>query len=112
MKRKKLTKKKYLNELKKYDSKLKSLENELTPLRKILEESTKIFVNIFKKLELLEAERFSLKDNINLLENRYKKGKLPSKSAYEKLLGDFLKRREKVRKAIDRQIHELKAYIY
>ncbi|MCK4280606.1 MAG: hypothetical protein KAX10_00700, partial [Candidatus Lokiarchaeota archaeon] len=112
VKRKRLTKKKYLNELKKYDSKLKSLENELTPLKKILEESTKIFVNIFKKLELLEAERFSLKDNINLLENRYKKGKLPSKSAYEKLLGDFLKRREKVRKAIDRQIHELKAYIY
>jgi len=112
VKRKKLTKKKYLNELKKYDLKIKSLENELTPLRKILEESTKIFVNIFKKLELLEAERFSLKDNINLLENRYKKGKLPSKSAYEKLLGDFLKRREKVRKAIDRQIHELKAYLY
>ena len=112
VKRKKLTKKKYLNELKKYDSRLKSLENELTPLKKILEESTKIFINIFKKLELLEAERFSLKDNINLLENRYKRGKLPSKSAYEKLLGDFLKRREKIRKAIDRQIHELKAYIY
>lgn len=112
VKRKKLTKKKYLNELKKYELRLKSLENELAPLRKILEESTKIFENIFKKLELFEAERLSLKDNINLLETRYKRGKLPSKSAYEKLLGDFLKRREKVRKAIDRQINELKAYLY
>jgi len=112
VKRKKLTKKKYLSELKKYELRLKSLENELAPLRKILEESTKIFENIFKKLELFEAERLSLKDNINLLETRYKRGKLPSKSAYEKLLGDFLKRREKVRKAIDRQINELKAYLY
>ncbi len=112
VKRKKLTRKKYLNVLKKYELRLKSLENELAPLRKKLEESTKIFENIFKKLELFEAERLSLKDNINLLENRYKRGRLPSKNAFEKLMGDFLKRREKVRKAIDRQINELKAYLY
>jgi len=112
VKRKKLSKKKYLSMIQKYETKIKSLDNELPPLRKTLEQSTKIFEDIFKKLELLEAERYSLKDNINLLENRYRRGKLPSKRAYEKLLGDFLKRRGKVRKAIDRQIHELKAYLY
>ncbi len=111
VKRKKLTKKKYINLIKKCEARIKTLDDDIVPLRKLLEESTNTFDNTFKKFDDLEAKRISLKDSINLLENRYKQGRMPSREAYEKLLRDLLKQRDKIKKAVDRLVNEMKAYL-
>ncbi|MFX0187071.1 MAG: hypothetical protein ACFE8A_04975, partial [Candidatus Hodarchaeota archaeon] len=69
------------------------------------------FENLVKKIELLETERVSVKDSLNLLETRYKRGRLPSKSAYLKLSDNFLRRRKKIDRSIDKTIQQLRSYL-
>ncbi len=109
--RRKLPKKKYRNLVDKNESKIKVIEDEIKPFKKILIEIGETFENIVQKLEVLEAERQTVEDGLKLLESRYKKGKLPSRVAFEKLSGDFLKRRRKIDRTIDRYIQQLRNYL-
>ncbi len=110
-KRKKLAKKTYKNILTKNSTKLEQIKEEILPFKKILAETNETFNNIIKKLDVLDAERVSVDDSLNLLESRYKRGRLPSKAAYEKLANDFLNRRKKIDRTIDRYIQQLRSYL-
>jgi hypothetical protein len=110
-KRKKLAKKSYNNILSKNSIKIEEIKGALLPFKDILAETNETFNNIIKKLDILDAERVSVDDSINLLESRYKRGKLPSKAAYEKLESDFLNRRKKIDRTIDRYIQQLRSYL-
>jgi hypothetical protein len=109
--RKKMAKKTYKNILSKNTIKIEEIQEEITPFKKILMESGETFENIVKKLDVLEAERISVKDSLVLLESRYKRGRLPSRAAYLKLSDDFKKRRKKIDRTIDKLIQQLRSYL-
>jgi hypothetical protein len=110
-KRKKLAKKNFKNIITKNTAKVDEIQQELTPFKSILNESGEVFENIIKKLDVLEAERISIKDSLNLLESRYKRGRLPSRAAYMKLSDDFKKRRKKIDRTIDKFLQQLRSYL-
>ncbi len=110
-KRKKMAKKKYQNILSKNTSKMEEIKQEIVPFKKIIMETNETFNNIVKKLDVLEAERISVKDGLNLLETRYKRGRLPSRAAYLKLSDDFKKRRKKIDRNINKFIQQLRSYL-
>ncbi len=110
-KRRKIAKKKYKNLLTKNNAKIEEIQNEIIPFKKILMETTDVFENIVKKLDVLEAERISVKDSLSLLESRYKRGRLPSRTAYLKLSDDFKKRQKKIDRTIDKLIQQLRSYL-
>jgi uncharacterized protein YdiU (UPF0061 family) len=110
-KRKKMAKKTYKNILTKNTMKVDQIKQEIIPFKKSLIETNETFENIVKKLDVLDAERISVDDSLNLLETRYKRGRLPSKAAYEKLSEDFIKRRRKIDRTIDKLIQQLRSYL-
>ncbi|MFX1524970.1 MAG: hypothetical protein ACFFCC_15795 [Promethearchaeota archaeon] len=110
-KRKKLAKKNFKNIITKNTAKVDEIQQELIPFKKILNESGEVFENIIKKLDVLEAERISIKDSLNLLESRYKRGRLPSRAAYMKLSDDFKKRRKRIDRTIDKFLQQLRSYL-
>jgi len=110
-KRKKLAKKTYKNLLAKNTTKIDQIKDEITPFKKILMETNETFNNIVKKLDVLDAERFSVNDSLTLLDTRYKRGRLPSKAAYQKLSDDFFNRRKKLDRTIDKYIQQLRSYL-
>ena len=87
------------------------IQKEVTPFKKVLMETSEIFETIVKRLDILEAERISVKDSLALLESRYRRGRLPSRAAYLKLSDDFIKRRKKIDKTIDKLIQQLRSYL-
>jgi hypothetical protein len=111
-KRKKIAKKNLKNIVGKNNSKIDEIQQELIPFKKILIESGEAFENIVKRLDVLEVERLSIKDSLNLLESRYKRGRLPSRAAYIKLSDDFKKRRKKIDRTIDKFIQQLRSYLF
>jgi len=110
-KRKKMARKAYKNLLDKNMAKIESIKRELLSYKKILMDAGEEFEKIVKRLDLLDAERLSINDSINLLEMRYKRGKLPSKAAYQKLYNDFVKRKRKIDRTIDKYIQHLRNYL-
>ncbi|MHA1508408.1 MAG: hypothetical protein ACTSO6_06870, partial [Promethearchaeota archaeon] len=110
-KRKKLAKKTYKNLLSKNTIKIDQIKDEILPFKKILMETNDTFSNIVKRLDVLDAERISISDSLNLLETRYKRGKLPSKAAYQKLSDDFFNRQKKLDRTIDKYIQQLRSYL-
>jgi len=111
VKRKKIIKKKYKNILDKDVKKIEEIERELIPFKKIISEIDITFDNIVKKIDVLEAERLSVKDSLNLLEARYKRGRLPSKEAYLKLSDNFMRRSRKIDRSIDKNLQSLRSYL-
>jgi len=110
-KRKKIAKKTYKNILTKNTVKIEEIQKEIIPFKKNLMETSDVFENIVKKLDVLEAERISVKDSLSLLESRYKRGRLPSRTAYLKLSDDFKKRQKKIDRTIDKFIQQLRSYL-
>jgi hypothetical protein len=110
-KRKKVAKKTFKNLLTKNTAKIDQIKEEILPFKKVLTETSDTYNNIIKKLDILDAERISVNDSINLLESRYKRGKLPSKAAYQKLSDDFFNRRKKIDRTIDKYIQQLRSYL-
>jgi hypothetical protein len=108
---KKLPKKKYRIIKKRNQSKIKSIEQEIKPFKETLKETNEVFENIINTIELLETERNTIEDGLKLLKARYKRGKIPSRSAYASLSNDFNKRLNKVEKSIDKSIQQLRSYI-
>lgn len=111
LKRKRIQKKVYQKTVKNFQNKLKELNEESIPFKRILIESGGQIESIIQKLDFLEAEKISVKDSIRLLSDRYKRGKLPSKAAYERLSRDMMKQLDSSQKKIDRYINELRAFI-
>lgn len=110
-KRKKMAKKTYKSLFAKNNAKIDKIKEEILPFKKILIEASDTYNNIIKKLDVLDAERISVNDSLNLLETRYKRGKLPSKAAYQKLSDDFFNRRKKIDRTIDKYIQQLRSYL-
>jgi len=110
-KRKKIAKKTFKNILAKNTAKVDQIKQEILPFKKTLVDTNETFKNLVKKLDILDAERISVDDSLNLLETRYKRGRLPSKAAYEKLSDDFVKRRKKIDRTIDKLIQQLRSYL-
>ncbi|MHA1500154.1 MAG: hypothetical protein ACTSRT_21730 [Promethearchaeota archaeon] len=110
-KRKKMAKKSYKNIVNKNNTKIEQIKQEIIPFSKILVENSEIFGSIIKKLDILDAERISVDDSISLLDTRYKRGKLPSRAAYQKLSDDFLRRKKKIDRTIDKYIQQLRSYL-
>ncbi|MFX1504037.1 MAG: hypothetical protein ACFFDH_23960, partial [Promethearchaeota archaeon] len=111
VKRKKISKKKYKNIITKNDSKIDEIQQEITTFKKVIMETGETFENLIKKLDVLEAERISVKDSLSLLESRYRRGRLPSRAAYLKLSDDFKKRTRKIDRTIDKFIQQLRSYL-
>jgi hypothetical protein len=110
-KRRKIAKKKYKNLLTKNSEKIEEIQKEIVPFKKIIMETSDVFENTVKKLDVLEAERISVKDSLSLLESRYKRGRLPSRTAYLKLSNDFKKRQKKIDRTIDKLIQQFRSYL-
>ncbi len=110
-KRKKIAKKNFKNIFNKNTSKIENIQQEIIPFKKVLTQTGEIFESIINKLDILEAERISIKDSLNLLESRYKRGRLPSRAAFLKLSNDFKKRRKKIDRSIDKLIQQLRSYL-
>jgi hypothetical protein len=111
LKRKKITKKLFMNLSDKNLAKIEQIKREIIPFKDTVMEANEIFKNIINKLDLMDAERISVNDSLNLLENRYKRGKLPSKAAFEKLFEDFIKRRKRIDRTIDKFVQQLRSYL-
>jgi len=111
LRRKRIQKKVYAKTVKNYQNKLKDLNEELIPFKRVLIQSGGQIQSIIQKLDFLEAEKMSVKDSLKLLADRYKRGKLPSKAAYDRLSNDMMKQLSSSQKKIDRYINELRAYI-
>ena len=110
-KRKKVAKKTYKNLLTKNTAKIDQIKDEILPFKKLLMETSDTYNNIIKKLDILDAERISVNDGLNFLESRYKRGKVSSKAAYQKLSDDFFNRRKKIDRTIDKYIQQLRSYL-
>ncbi len=111
LKRKKIPKKTYNNIIEKNTSRIDQITKESISFRKILSEVGAEFSSVVKNLEILEAERVSVKDSINVLETRYKRGRLPSKTAYEQLLEEFNRRIQKIDRSIDKLVQQMRTYL-
>ncbi len=111
LKNKKLPKKKYRVITKRNEAKIKTIEEEIEPFKETLMETNETFNNIINTIDLLETERQTIEDGLKLLEARYKRGKIPSRSAYASLTNDFIKRLNKVEKSIDKSVQQLRSYI-
>lgn len=111
VKRKKIIKKKYRNILDNNMKKIEEVDKEIITFKKIVREINPTFENFINKLEILEAERVSIEDSLNLLEARYRRGRLPSRKAYLSLSENFLRRRKKIDRSIDKNIQQLRSYL-
>jgi hypothetical protein len=111
LKRKKMPKKKYRMLVKKNENKIDAIEEELKPFKETLMETSETFESLVKRLDVLETERQTVLDGLNLLDLRYRKGKLPSRSAYMSLKDDFQKRLKKIDRSIDKTIQQLRGYL-
>jgi hypothetical protein len=110
-KRKKMAKKNFKNILDKNNSKIDEILQEISPFKKVLIDTGESIETVIKKLDVLEAERISIKDSLNLLESRYKRGRLPSRAAYMKLSDNFKKRQRKIDRTIDKFLQQLRNYL-
>lgn len=110
-KRKKMAKKNFKNILDKNNSKIDEILQEISPFKKVLIDAGESIETVIKKLDVLEAERISIKDSLNLLESRYKRGRLPSRAAYMKLSDNFKKRQRKIDRTIDKFLQQLRNYL-
>jgi len=101
LRRKRIQKKVYTKTVRNYQAKLKELGEESIPFKRILIESGGQIQSIIQKLDFLEAEKISVKDSLKLLADRYKRGKLPSKAAYERLSNDMMKQLDSSQKKVE-----------
>ncbi|MBN1802903.1 MAG: hypothetical protein JW891_15445 [Candidatus Lokiarchaeota archaeon] len=111
LQRKKIPKKKYTSVVQTNTKKIEEINNEIIPFKNVLIETSLAFENIIRKIDVFDAERVSIDDSVNLLDARYKQGKLPSRAAYQKLADGFLKRRRKIDRNYDKLIQQLRSYL-
>ncbi len=112
VKLKKVAKKEFNKRVSDILEKKKELDGDLKPLSKEIAEADDRFKKSIEKLQFYEAERLSIEDSLKALEARYRRGAIPSRSAFLKLTSDFNKRMEKIQNDIDKILNEFKSYIY
>jgi hypothetical protein len=109
--RKRIAKKNYSKQLKVLETKMKTTQEDLKPFKKFILNAGGPIAEIVKRLDLREAELISNQDSIKLYDDRYKKGKLPSKQAYNTLRTQMVDNGEKIQRQIDRLINQMKTYL-
>ena len=109
--RKKIAKKTYTKQLKVLETKMKTTQDDIKPYKKLILNTGGPIADIVKRLDLREAELISNQDSIKLYDDRYKKGKLPSKQAYNTLRTQMIDNGEKIQRQIDRLINQMKTYL-
>ncbi len=109
--RKKIAKKTFTKQVKVLESKMKTTQEDIKPYKKLILNTGGTIAEIVKRLDLREAELISNQDSIKLYDDRYKKGKLPSKQAYNTLRTQMVDNGEKIQRQIDRLINQMKTYL-
>ena len=107
-----LTNRQYRNLVIRNKSRILEIERELIPLKKTLLKSNPAIEKIIKKLDILEVKRRVIKDTLNSLNIRWKRGELPSKESYRKETIQLLRYRNKNDRAIDYTLQKLRNYLY
>ena len=93
------------------NARITEIKQEILPFKRVVQETNLAFKNIVEKLDIAETERESVSDSLKLLEARYKRGRLPSREVYERLLTQSLRRQAKIDRTIDRLIQSLRGYL-
>lgn len=107
MKKRKIKKRIYRNELKNKEKKILELNKDIEDLKVTLKGAGGRFAQIVDELEINEAERQSTMDGLYNLEQRYLRKKI-SIVAYQKLSNDLIDRHKKARTKIDKLLFELR----
>ena len=107
MKKRKIKKRIYRNQLKTAERKIMELNKDIEDLKIHLKTAGGRFAQIANELEINEAERESSKDGLYNLEQRYLRKKI-SVLAYQKLNQDLIERQRKAKTKIDKLIFELR----
>ena len=107
MKKRKIKKRIYRNELKNKEKKILELNKDIEDLKVTLKAAGGRFAQIVNELEIGEAERQSTMDGLYNLEQRYLRKKI-SIVAYQKLSEDLINRHKRARTKIDKLLFELR----
>lgn len=107
LKTRRIKKKEYKRRVKIYERELMNVNKDLKKVKEELRKATPKFEDYVKRIELLEAERESVKASINQLERSYKTGKI-TKLAYAKLRRQYEGRLRKIYSNMDKVIFELR----
>lgn len=107
MKKRKIKKRVYRNELKNKEKKILELNKDIEDIKITLKDAGGRFAQIVNELEISEAERQSTMDGLYNLEQRYLRKKI-SIVAYQKLSDDLINRHKKAREKIDKLLFELR----
>lgn len=109
--KKKIARKQYYKNRKVLEDKLKESQDEIKDFKKSLLNAGGKIAQFIQTLDVKEAELIANEDSIKAHEEKYKKGKLPSKNAYLTLKDQMIKQSEKTQNQIDKVINELKAFL-
>lgn len=109
--KKKIARKQYYKNRKVLEDKLKESQDEIKDFKKSLLNAGGKIAQFIQTLDVKEAELIANDDSIKAHEEKYKKGKLPSKNAYLTLKDQMIKQSEKTQNQIDKIINELKAFL-
>jgi hypothetical protein len=107
MKRRKIKKRDYRNELKNKEKRIFELNKDIDDLKITLKDAGGRFAQIVNEFEISEAERQSTTDGLYNLEQRYLRKKI-SIVAYQKLSDDLINRHKKAKTRLDKLLFELR----
>jgi len=107
----KVSKNEYKNYVKAYQLKIKESDKTIREFKAPLVNTGGRIQEIVERLDFLETQMDNNKASLEILEDRYKKGKIPSKTTYQDLYNEIMKKQDKNKKEIDKLITELKAFL-
>jgi len=106
----KIPRRKYKVRRKTLEGRLSLLSRDLTGLKEKLRRAGARYTNIIGQIEVNETELETLEMDIKRVESRYRRGEI-SKGAYQRLLEEYHRRRERARVTIDGVLLRLKEEI-
>ncbi len=107
----KVSKNEYKNFVKTFQLKMKESDKTIKEFKQPLIKSGGRVQEIVERLDFLETQIDNNKASLEILEDRYKKGKIPSKTTYQDLYNEIMKKQDKNKKEIDKLLNELKAFL-
>ncbi len=107
----KVSKNDYKNFSKSFQLKMKESDKTIREFKQPLIKAGGRVQEIVERLDFLETQIDNNKASLEILEDRYKKGKIPSKTTYQDLYNEIMKKQDKNKKEIDKLLNELKAFL-
>lgn len=107
----KVSKNDYKNFAKSFQLKIKDNDKSIREFKQPLIKAGGRVQEIVERLDFLETQIDNNKASLEILEDRYKKGKIPSKTTYQDLYNEIMKKQDKNKKEIDKLLNELKAFL-